>query len=244
MRKRLRGSKILFLISSLFYVSAVAQTQAQANHNAELVVPVFEASQIISPVIIPAISIYRIWNPTGGRGLVETALPAGATFDPSYISPDNLPTCIFPGQILDPDKSCMVKLIISQPVQNGRFYVQMGTALATVPINVSVLPNPTYSLSVTPNLINLSPGRTADLFVSNPTSGFVANNVKVILPAPLAERVAKVAHSGCDWLPAGSVCKVTLMAKADIATPAVGWIRVAASNTRIQTVAIQIGASG
>jgi hypothetical protein len=241
MIKRLRNKKALFLILSLFCASRA--TQAQASQNAELVVPVFEASQIISPVIIPAVSIYRIWNATGERTLVRTAaLPAGVAFDPSYISPDNFPTCIFPGQMLDPDKSCMVRLIISKPVQDGWFGIAMGNTGSAVPINVEISSgnNP---LSTSPERINLSSGKTADLFVSNPTSGFTANNVKVMLPAPIAERVAKVAYSGCDWLPVGSVCKVTLLAKADIATPAVGWIRVVSANTRTQTVAIQIGAS-
>jgi hypothetical protein len=80
--------------------------------------------------------------------------------------------------------------------------------------------------------------------VSNPTSGFIANNIKVMMPAPVAERVAKISYSGCDWLPVGSVCKVTLLAKVDIPTPAVGWVRVVSANTRTQTVPIQIGASG
>jgi hypothetical protein len=239
------------LLWGLLCFSSVAQ--AQTSHKAELMVPIIEATQVVTPAAVPAISVYKVTNESESSNIVRTSgLPIqNVTVDPDFVyrplsgGPAILSCRYLDGwRTLAPHESCVIKFNISGAVPNQPFRVQLGTLVGTVDINVTTFSNPTQSLSVTPNFINLSPGRTADLFVTNPSAGFVANNVKAVLPAPIAERVAKVSYSGCDWLATGSVCKVTLLAKTDITVPAVGWLRVAASNTRTQTVPIQIGASG
>jgi hypothetical protein len=228
---------------------------AQVSYGAAIIEPIMTASEVVVPIVVPAVSIYKVTNTTGAsRPLQTSGLPiqnAAPILDPDfiYVPPDggpSIPSCLHLDgtQTLANNESCVVKFNISGAVSNQPFRVIFGSLIGTVRINVTPLPNPSQSLSLTPNFINLSPSRTADLFVSNPTSGFVANNVKVMLPAPLAERIAKVAYLGCDWLATGSVCKVTLLAKGDIAVPAVGWIRVVSANTKTHTVPIQIGANG
>jgi hypothetical protein len=235
MRKRLRGSKILFLIVSLFFVSGAAQ----ASHDSQFITPVVEASEMVTPVVVPAVSIYKVVNRTSGpNDLLLSSIPANVNVDRTYVGPDGALSCQL-NQHLEVGKSCMLKLDIPRAVHQY-FFVQLGSTTNDVRMDVTEIQNPSRSLSTTPNSLELSPGRTADLFITNPTSGFIANNVKVMLPAPIAERIAKIGYSGCDCLAVGSVCKVTLTAKADIIVPAVGWLRVAVSNTRTQTVPIQM----
>jgi hypothetical protein len=230
----------IFLSFCLSFLSVIVNNP---SYGAELIFPVFEATQIITPVVVPAVSIYRVTNLIGRTAVLETtALPGNVAFEPNYTAPDGTPSCRLSGQTLAPNETCMIKFNISGAVPNQSFSVRLDSLTATVFINVAAISAPGRSLSATPSLINLSPGRTAELSVSNPIPNFVANNVQVMLPAPLAERIAKVAYAGCEGIVTGGVCKITFLAKADIPMPVVGWVRVVGSNT-LTRVPIQMGAS-
>jgi hypothetical protein len=237
---KMKLKRNIFLSLCLFFSSAIV---SNTSYGAGIIFPVFEASQIITPMVVPAVSVYKVTNITGSSGRLETSpLPWNVIFDPNYVHSDGTPSCRLFGQTLADKESCMIKFNISGAVATQPFFIRIGLLGGNVDINVVSIPAPGRSLSFTPALINLSPGRAVDLFVSNPIPNFVANNVQVMLPAPLAERIAKVAYFGCDGIVTGGVCKITFLAKADIAIPVVGWVRVVGSNT-LTTVPIQIGAS-